>query len=280
LRERSVTAMKGNEYSLQDGILYKLKKLSIPQDIRVQLMIEAHTSRVVGHFGMIKIVENMQCYVYWPNMHEHVETFVRGCVLCSTRKPINQKIGLYMPLPIPRSPWENISMEFVGGLSMNHKGHDYFFFMVDHLNKMCALIPCMKTISGQEATELFFNHVRVHYGFPTSIIFDRCNMFLGIFFLWKRMDTKLKYSTTFHPHTDGENEVVNQVLVQLLRGYNSKHPKTWVEKLVYIQHSYKQSLHTSTNKNPFDTFIVYLPPLSFKIVYGKQKFEAGINVMN
>jgi hypothetical protein len=65
-------------------------------------MREAHTSRVVGNFGVTKTVENMQWYVYWPNMQEHVETFVRGCVLCSTSKPSNQKLGLYMPLPVPR----------------------------------------------------------------------------------------------------------------------------------------------------------------------------------
>jgi hypothetical protein len=45
-------------------------------------MREAHTSRVVGHFGVTKTVVNLQWYVYWPKMQEQVEKFVRGCVLC------------------------------------------------------------------------------------------------------------------------------------------------------------------------------------------------------
>jgi hypothetical protein len=88
------------------------------------------------------------------------------------------------------------------------------------------------------------------------------------------MDTKLKYSTSFHPQTDGKTEVVNRMLVQLLRGYNNKHPKTWDEHIVYIQHSYNRALHSSTNKSPFETCFGYLPPSPFDIVYGQQKEEA------
>jgi hypothetical protein len=106
---------------------------------------------------------------------------------------------------------------------------------------------------------------------PTSIISDRDNRFLGRFWtmLWERMDTKLKYSNAFHPQTDGKTKVVNRTLVQLLRGYNNKHPKNWDEKIVYIQHSYNRELHSSTNKSPFKTCFGYLPPSPFDIVYGK-----------
>jgi len=39
------------------------------------------------------------------------------------------------------------------------------------------------------------------------------------------MDTKLKKSTDFHPQLDGQTEVVNMIVIQLLRGHYSKHPK-------------------------------------------------------
>jgi hypothetical protein len=58
------------------------------------------------------------------------------------------------------------------------------------------------------------------------------------------MDTKLKYSTAFHPQIDGQTEVINRMLVQLLRGYNSRHPNIWDEKIVYIQHYYNRALHS------------------------------------
>jgi hypothetical protein len=74
------------------------------------------------------------------------------------------------------------------------------------------------------------------------------------------MDTKLKRSTSFHPQTDGKTEVVNGILVQLLRGYNQKHVNIWDENIIYIQHSYNRAVHTSTGKSPFALDIFHLLP--------------------
>jgi hypothetical protein len=88
-------------------------------------------------------------------------------------------------------------------------------------------------------TQIFFQHVWVHLGFPKSIISDRHSRFIGNFWsiLWELMDTKLKKSTTFHPQTDGKTKVVNRTLMHILRGYCNKHPKLCDGHLQYIQHA-------------------------------------------
>jgi hypothetical protein len=58
--------------------------------------------------------------------------------------------------------------------------------------------------------------------------------------------------------------------VQLLRGYNQKHLKTWDENMIYIQHSYIRAIHTSIGKSPFETFFWYFPPSPLDVVYGQQ----------
>jgi hypothetical protein len=47
-------------------------------------------------------------------------------------------------------------MDYVGGFPTTRKGHHYLFVVVDRFNKMCILMPFKKTISGQEATNKFF----------------------------------------------------------------------------------------------------------------------------
>ena len=72
-------------------------------------------------------------------------------------------------------------MDFVGGLPTTRKGHDYLFVVSDRFNKMCVLMPYKKTINRQEATNLFFEQVWVHFGIPRSIILDKDTIFLSAF---------------------------------------------------------------------------------------------------
>lgn len=159
-------------------------------------------------------------------------------------------------------------MDFMGCFPTTKKGHDCIFVIVDQFSKMCILIPCKKIIKASGVTELFLANVWIHFGFPSSIVLDRDSRFLGKFWsaLWEKMDMKLKRSTTSHPQTDGKTEVVNCTLVQLLRGYNRKHPRTWDENLVYIQHFYNMAVHASTSRTPFETCFGYLPKSSFDVV--------------
>lgn len=190
-----------HDFHLHDGLLFHLGKLCIPNGERNNLIREAHTSRISGHFGVGKTLANLKRCCYWPRMQENVSKYIRGCVICSVTKPNNRKFGLYMPLTVPIRPWESVSMDFVGGLPISKRGHDYLFMVVDRFSKMCILIPCKKTVTGQEVANLFFTYVWVHFGLPTSIISDRDSRFLGKFWtsLWERMDTKLNRSTAFHP---------------------------------------------------------------------------------
>ena len=84
---------------------------------------------------------------------------------------------------------------------MSRMGHDYLYVVVDRFNKMCILMPCKKQVTTELTPHLFFQHVWVHFGLPSSIISDRYSRYLGKFWssLWELMDTKLKKSTKFHP---------------------------------------------------------------------------------
>ena len=73
------------------------------------------------------------------------------------------------------------------------------------------------------------------------------------------LDTKLTKSTSFHPQTDGQIEVVNWMVVHILQMYNSKHPCTWDDSLPYVQHSYNRAIHSSTGHSLFQVGLGFQP---------------------
>ena len=65
------------------------------------------------------------------------------------------------------------------------------------------------------------------------------------------MGTKLKFSTAFHPQTDGQTEVTNRSLGNLLRCLIQENTDTWDELLPLAEFAYNASQHRATGYSPF-----------------------------
>jgi hypothetical protein len=55
------------------------------------------------------------------------------------------------------------------------------------------------------------------------------------------MDTKLNLSSTYHAQIDGQTEITNQVLEDMLRACALKYGKSWDKCLPYAEFSYNNS---------------------------------------
>ena len=116
------------KYHIHDGFLFRANKLCVPNSsVRLLLLQESHGGGLTGHFGQKKTYEMLSDHLYWPKMKRDVIRLVERCVTCHKAKSKLNPHGLYTPLPAPKIPWEDISMDFVLGLPMTRKKERFYF---------------------------------------------------------------------------------------------------------------------------------------------------------
>ena len=85
----------------------------------------------------------------------------------------------------------------------------------------------------EHLAKLYIREVAKLHGIPRSIISDRDSKFA--LHLWKgvleALRSKLKFSTAFHPQTDGQIERTNQVLEDMLRACALDFKVSWSKYL-------------------------------------------------
>ncbi|XP_033138902.1 uncharacterized protein LOC117131538, partial [Brassica rapa] len=241
-----------------DGFLFYDNRLCVPNcSLRDLFVRESHGGSLMGHFGVAKTLKTLQDHFYWPRMKRDVERLCERCATCKQAKSKVQNHGLYTPLPIPYHPWNDISMDFIVGLPRTRTGKDSIFVVVDRFSKMAHFIACHKTDDALHVANLFFKEIVRLHGMPKTIVSDRDTKFLSYFWktLWSKLGTKLLFSTTCHPQTDGQTEVVNRTLGTLLRAIIKKNLKSWEDCLPHCEFAYNHAVHSATKFSPFE--IVY-----------------------
>ncbi|GJS94723.1 putative nucleotidyltransferase, ribonuclease H [Tanacetum coccineum] len=249
---------KHTEFSVDDdGVVWFEDRLCVPNDqaLREKVMTEAHSSLFTIHPGSTKMYRDLKQYFWWNGMKQDVATFVSKCMTCQQVKIEHQRAsGLLQPLEIPMWKWDEISMDFVTGLPTTQKRHDAIWVVVDRLTKSAHFLPIRKNYGISKLAEIFRQEIVRLHGTPTSIVSDRDPKFTSHFWkgLQKAWGTRLKFSTAFHPQTDGQSERTIQTLEDMLRACALEWTGSWDEYLCLVEFAYNNSWHASIKAAPFE----------------------------
>lgn len=248
---RDIQERRDSDYVLHEGFLFRDNRLCVPScSLRLQLIKELHEE---GHVGRDRTLQLVATSYFWPTLRRDVLRYVERCVVCQRSKGHASNSGLYMPLPIPTQPWTDISMDFVLGLPRAQRGNDSIFVVVDRFSKMSHFVACKKTTDAVQVAQLFFREIYRLHGLPLSIVSDRDSRFLSHFWrsLWKLLRTSLDMSSAYHPQSDGQTEVTNRTLGDMLRCLVGDNIKSWDTILCKAEFAHNHAVNRSTGFCPF-----------------------------
>ncbi|GBG81940.1 hypothetical protein CBR_g34123 [Chara braunii] len=259
-------------YSLRDnGLVYwhgsqgtREPRICVPStgQPRVRAVAEFHDQVAADHMGFHKTLARVSRLYVWPKCKDFVKDYVAECPTCQEVNSANHlPYGLLQPLPIPEGRWQSISMDFIGPLRPpTPRGHDAILLVVDRFTKRARFVPCRYAISAREVADIVFDRVVRDHGLPLSIISDRDPRFTSRF--WRRLHevygTQLRFSSSYHPQTDGQTEITNRTLRDILRKI-VRDDQQWDLHLAHAEIAYNHVVSPATGMSPYYCDLGYHP---------------------
>ncbi|GJX02508.1 transposon ty3-I gag-pol polyprotein [Tanacetum coccineum] len=213
----------------------------------MQQVIQTPVQHRSGHGGVKKMMASLAAMFYWKGMRKSVEEYIKN--------------------------YRDVTMDFITGMPLS-KGFTVVLVVVDRFSKYAHFALFPTTFNAPKVAEVFVETVVKLHVIPKSIVSDPDPVYVSKFWtqLFKLSGTQLNHSTTYHPQTDGQTEVVNRGLEQYLRAMVEDRPTHWVRFLPWAEYCYNTTYHSSIKMTPYQALygkvplvIISYPPGSSKV---------------
>ncbi|MBW0475327.1 hypothetical protein O181_015042 [Austropuccinia psidii MF-1] len=168
----------------------------------------------MGHMSEDSTKGKVASTAWWPKWEQELSEYINTFERCQkVNRRHGKKYRLLQPIEEPKQPWEIIKMDWVTGLVPGGKKNFHaFLIIIDRFRKSVMCLPCNKEDTAIKNALFFWNNRISTCGIPKIIISDKDPKFTSEFWtnLCDMLVTKLAFSTTYHPQTDGLAEMMIQ----------------------------------------------------------------------
>ncbi len=245
-----------NQLVIRDSVLYYSWKsndtgitrlcLVIPLQLRSKVLYFCHNSKDAGHLGRPKTLDRLRGRFYWCGMSVDSNTYVKQCGVCGrnkkTNRPGREALGSYHA----GCPMERVHLDIVGPFHKSRSGNRYILVMVDQFTKWVEL-AALPEYNAPLTAKAFIERFISTFGCPLECHTDQGQNFMSNLFqtFCKVFEITQTRTSPYHPSGNGQCEVFNRTILQMIRSYISRGLKDWDEHLPLI----RMALHSMKNRS-------------------------------
>ena len=244
----------------------------VPMLVRPWVMDCCHKEAV--HLGQKVTLQVLARMYWWVGMSESVQWWCRRCYSCQFRKvPKHLKTWPLVSLPLPGRPGQVVAFDFLGPLPKTDLGNEFVFLVVDLFSRHAegyALTKAEKCAKGFVA--ILVNEYIPKWGCPKVWLSDRGPEFAtgvakGVY---KMLGSVKKFTSSYHPQTNGMVERLNHTVCQMLSHLIADHQKDWDVMLGHVVSAHNNSVSRGTGLAPNQIHLGRYLRLPMTILEGRE----------
>jgi len=250
----------------EDGVLYKkwtapnlktsVLQLLVPRHRVKEILEEAHSSSIGGHFGINKTLEKVRKRFYWASCKQDVEHWCKTCKVCISKQGPSGKGKSPLQIYNVGLPFQRVQMDVLGPLPKTHFGNRFVLVIVDCFTKWVEAFP-VGNVRAKTVAEVFVKEVISRHGVPSEIHTDQGRNFESKLFLElaELLGMKKTRTTALHPQSDGQVERQHQTIVNYLAKFIAENQKDWDQWIPMFLLAYRSSKHETTGVTPAELYL-------------------------
>lgn len=240
----------GKGYTTRGHVICYRNGVWVPPPLRQRIIAASHLLPPYFHCGVKKTKSTILKAFNWPNLHQEVTDYVRGCLACQRMRPGLERLqGLTRRHPIP-GPFETVYMDYWEG---THWGLPKIVVtMIDHNTKWVEAVE-VNNHSAEDLNEVFLCMWVSRFGVPRTIVTDNGLSFSSEDFerlIGSLGSTHLR-ATPYHPQGNAPVESFHRQLNQKLPLFE-RHENNlkFAVVLSLILWSYRCTIHSTLEESP------------------------------
>ena len=98
-----------NHFTYKEPLILMNNRILIPTTLRQKVLNLGHQ----GHLGNVKMKALLRTKVWWPNINNDIENFIKSCASCTATSLPDKPLQIH-PTATPNKPWEVLHIDLCG----------------------------------------------------------------------------------------------------------------------------------------------------------------------